>query len=104
MLGQPVLPRECQVEIAVRHLQRQGIKVVALEQAEAAVSFDRFAYPYPLCFVVGHEVAGVAPDVLALADAAVEIPMFGKKQSLNVAVSFGIMAYEILRSWSTGRG
>jgi tRNA G18 (ribose-2'-O)-methylase SpoU len=80
---------------AVRHLQARGVQVVALELVPGARPFDSFAYRFPVCFVVGHEVRGVCPEVLALADAAVAIPMLGAKHSLNVAVSFGIMAYGI---------
>jgi tRNA G18 (ribose-2'-O)-methylase SpoU len=84
---------------AVRALKRVGVSVVALEQTPDAVPFDQYAYKFPLCFVVGHEVRGVSPAVLGLADAAVEIPMAGAKRSLNVAVSFGILAYELRRQW-----
>ena len=84
---------------AVRHLQATGIRVVALEQTEQAVDWLDFACPFPLCFVVGHEVNGVGPEVLALADAVVEIPMAGAKDSLNVAVSFGLLAFELRRRW-----
>jgi 23S rRNA (guanosine2251-2'-O)-methyltransferase len=80
---------------AVRHLQAQAVQVVALELAPAAQPYDRFAYRFPVCFVVGHEIGGVRPEVLALADATVAIPMWGAKHSLNVAVSFGIMAYGV---------
>jgi len=84
---------------AVAHLKASGVAVVALEQAPGAADWTAFAYPFPVCFVVGHEVRGVAPEVLALADAAVEIPMAGAKHSLNVAVSFGVLAFEIRRRW-----
>ena len=60
--------------------------------------------PFPHCFVVGHEVRGVAPELVALADLVVEIPMFGAKRSLNVAVSFGILAYQIRRRWILANG
>lgn len=86
-------------EEAVAALRARRITVVALEQSAGARPFDRTAYAFPVCFVVGHEVRGVAPAVLALADDCVEIPMDGGKQSLNVAVSFGVMAYELRRQW-----
>ena len=64
-----------------------------------AMIWRTFAYRFPVCFVVGHEVRGVSGDVLELADAVVEIPMAGAKDSLNVAVSFGVLAFEIRRHW-----
>lgn len=90
---------------AVRALRERGVQVVALEQVPGAVDWRAYPYAFPLCFVVGHEVRGVAPALLDLADAAVEIPMAGTKQSLNVAVSFGLLAFEIRRHWlEQGRG
>lgn len=84
---------------AAREIKARGLPLIALEQTPAAVAWDDFAYPFPVCFVVGHEVGGVSPEVLALADGVVEIPMAGIKHSLNVAVSFGVMAYEVRRRW-----
>ncbi len=89
---------------AVRHLQSRGVTVVALEQTDQARPFDSVAFPEPLCFVVGHEVDGVSPEVLRQVDAVVEIPMAGQKKSLNVAVSFGVLAYEIRRRRAAGPG
>ncbi len=87
---------------AVRHLRSRGIAVWALEQAPTSRPYDAVAYPFPACFVVGHEVRGVPADLLALADGVVEIPMAGAKRSLNVAVSFGILAYELRRQAVAG--
>jgi len=92
---------------AVRHLRARGVAVIALERARGAHAYDAPAVAFPVCFVVGHEVRGVSADVLALADSRVEIPMAGAKKSLNVAVSFGVMAYELRRQWvarSPGHG
>jgi tRNA G18 (ribose-2'-O)-methylase SpoU len=84
---------------AARHVKSQGLPLVALERTEAAVPWDEFAFPLPHCFIVGHEVRGVGRELLDLADHVVEIPMAGTKHSLNVAVSFGVLAFEIRRRW-----
>ncbi len=84
---------------AAQRIKDQGIALVALEQTSRSVNWQEFQFPFPHCFVVGHEVSGVKSDILDLADYAVEIPMAGTKQSLNVAVSFGILAYEVRRRW-----
>ncbi len=84
---------------AVRRIRSAGLPVVALEQAPDAVDWLEFEYRFPLCFVVGHEVHGVGAQVLELADARVQIPMAGAKHSLNVAVSFGLLAFELRRRW-----
>jgi 23S rRNA (guanosine2251-2'-O)-methyltransferase len=84
---------------AVQAIRARGIQVVALECHPDAVPYDRCAYRFPLCFVVGHERRGIAQDVLAACDTIVAIPMHGAKESLNVAVSFGIMAYAVRSRW-----
>jgi TrmH family RNA methyltransferase len=57
------------------------------------VEFQDFTPRAPVCLVVGNEIAGVDPAILPLADAAVAIPMQGIKNSLNVEVAFGVVAY-----------
>lgn len=84
---------------AVADLRARGVQVVALEQAPGAAPFEEFPYRFPVCFVVGHEVQGVGPATLAAVDACVEIPMAGAKKSLNVAVSFGVLAFHLRRTW-----
>lgn len=84
---------------AAQHIKDQGIALVALEQTSRSVDWDDFQYPFPHCFVVGHEVNGVRSEILDIADHVVEIPMAGTKHSLNVAVSFGILAYQVRRRW-----
>lgn len=84
---------------AAHQVKERGLALIALEQAPGAAPWDAFDYPFPHCFVVGHEVRGVAPGILALADHVVEIPMAGVKHSLNVAVSFGVLAFAIRRQW-----
>jgi 23S rRNA (guanosine2251-2'-O)-methyltransferase len=44
-------------------------------------------------------LTGVSPGILAEADMAIEIPMFGVKQSLNAAVAYGIAVFELVRIW-----
>jgi len=47
----------------------------------------------------GHEVDGLRPELLEMADAHVRIPMLGQKKSLNVATAGGIVLYELLRKY-----
>jgi len=84
---------------AARQVKEQGLTLVALEQSEQSQGWEDFVFPFPHCFVVGHEVQGVSPEILDLADQVVEIPMAGIKHSLNVAVSFGVLAFEVRRQW-----
>ena len=81
----------------------ESIQVIAIEQREQAlqvnkksVPYDKFDYKLPICLIVGNETNGVSKEVLKLADAIVEIPMFGVNISLNVMVSLGIVLYKII--------
>ncbi len=84
---------------AVAALKKRGTTLVAVEQAPGSVPLHDWRCPFPCCFVMGHEVGGVDEEVLAACDQCVEIPMSGAKRSLNVAVTFGIVAVEIRRQW-----
>jgi tRNA G18 (ribose-2'-O)-methylase SpoU len=57
---------------------------------------------FPCCLVVGNEIAGLSPEVISAADTTVEIPMYGTKQSLNVAVAYGIALFDLVRIWKAG--
>ncbi len=82
---------------AVARLKAEGFQIVVLEHTDCSYDFRAAPYRFPLCLVVGHEHHGVSDEVVALADLAVEIPMAGVKESLNVSVAFGIAVYEIAR-------
>jgi tRNA G18 (ribose-2'-O)-methylase SpoU len=79
----------------ILELKQQGYQIVVLEQTDQSVSVEQFRPIKPICLVVGHEVTGVCDKVVDLADAAVEIEMAGVKNSLNVAVAFGVAAYSL---------
>ncbi len=83
----------------VHDLKRQGRQIVVLEQTTAGVDYRRASYRFPLVLIVGHEYQGVAEELVALADLAIELPMHGVKHSLNVSVAFGVAVYEIRRHW-----
>jgi len=74
-------------------LKALGYRIVMLEQTEESCSFEDFEPQGPLCLVIGNEIEGVMQDVSRYCDAAIEIEMAGIKNSLNVAVAFGIIAY-----------
>ncbi len=77
-------------------LRRHNYFIVALEQTPGAIPYHSFAPPpRPLALVVGNEVEGISAALLQQADAVVAIPMLGRKESLNVSVAFGVMAYRL---------
>lgn len=83
---------------ALQQLRGQGYQLVAVERAESSLDFREAHYHFPLALVVGHEFEGIAPEILAECDLIVSLPMHGSKHSLNVAVAFGIAAYEVGRN------
>jgi len=87
---------ENSVEV-VQQLKSEGFKIVILEHTDQPNIYSQVKYEFPMCLVIGHEITGVSDEIVELADMAVEIPMFGIKQSLNVAVAYGITIYEIIK-------
>lgn len=79
----------------IKRLKSQGVFVIALEKVSGAVPLAAFRPKFPLALVLGEEVRGVSREILKLCDEIVQIPMLGKKESLNVSVAFGVAAYEI---------
>ena len=82
---------------AIGELRRFGLTAVALEHSPSAVSPATSAINLPLMLIVGNEVAGVSSPALDLSDHHLEIPMRGVKSSLNAAVAFGMVAWEVVR-------
>lgn len=79
----------------IAKLRKEGYQVIALEQTKTSVDFRKFKPKFPVALIVGNEIKGVSPAILKKCDAAIEIPMRGKKESLNVAVAFGIAIYTL---------
>ncbi len=81
-------------------LKNKGYTICCLELTDSSIPYyDIAKSEFPLCLVVGNEIAGVSKEILDLSDVAIEIPMFGTKQSLNVAVAYGIALFELARIW-----
>jgi tRNA G18 (ribose-2'-O)-methylase SpoU len=77
--------------------QKSKVKIIAIEQSEKSVVYDKADYRFPIALVVGNETTGVSKEVLEIADQIVEIPMWGVNKSLNVIVSLGIVLYELMK-------
>jgi 23S rRNA (guanosine2251-2'-O)-methyltransferase len=84
---------------AIQNLRSEGIGIIAVEQTDAKKTLFGADFSFPVCFVFGYEIEGVSQETLDICDSAVEIPMFGFKGSLNVAVTCGIMLYDALRRY-----
>ena len=95
---------------AVKALQARGYKVYAVEQAHHSISLeqaademkkemvrpgDRTSLKKGVAIVLGHEVFGVAQEVVDACNGCIEIPQYGTKHSLNVSVTAGIVMYAL---------
>ena len=81
----------------VKELQQEGVKVIAIEQAEDAVLLNELEVKAGETYAVifGNEVKGVQQDVVSACDTVVEIPQYGTKHSLNIAVSAGVVIWDL---------
>ena len=88
---------------AVRQLKASGYEVWAVEQATDSVWLDDFRYDPTkrYAIVMGNEVNGVQQRVIDLCDGCIELPQYGTKHSLNVAVTTGIVIYEFAKHLKT---
>ncbi len=82
-------------EKIIKKLKKEGFQILAVEQDKKSIDFKKIKPKYPLALVLGNEVGGIDKKMLALCDVIAEIPMLGKKESLNVSVAFGIIGYRM---------
>lgn len=79
-----------------QELKRQGFQIIALEQSSDSVDYKKVELGDKTLIVVGNEVGGVSKELLKLVDKIIEIPMKGKKESLNVSVATGVALFRLL--------
>ncbi len=80
---------------AVTHLKRRKIAVWAAETTSVSTPYDTVRYPSPVAVVFGNEALGVSREVLDACEEFVQIPMYGFKNSVNVAASVAVIGYRI---------
>ncbi len=81
---------------AVIRLKKEGFFIVAVEQSSRAVDYKKVILPAKVAIILGNETGGVPKNLLDEVDTIAEIPMQGKKESLNVSVSAGIALFRLL--------
>lgn len=80
----------------VKKLKKEGFQIIALEQAENSIDYKKSIGHTKTAIILGNEVEGVSKELLKQCDEIAEIPLVGKKESLNVSVSAGIFLYRLL--------
>ena len=81
----------------INSLKKEKYEIVALEQNKKSIDYRKYKRPQKMAFILGEEVNGIDKNILEKCDKIIEIPMHGKKESLNVSVACGIALFRILR-------
>lgn len=81
-------------------LKKEKYKIFSVEQSKKSIPYYKFPKSYILnykfCLILGNEVKGLSSAILKKSDKILEILMYGKKESLNVGVAFGIVVFHII--------
>jgi tRNA G18 (ribose-2'-O)-methylase SpoU len=86
-----------EIRAAIAELRAEGVTCLALETVAGAPSVAAFEWPFPCALVVGNERFGLDPDVVRACDAAVRIPLAGRKNSLNVVSALAVALFAATR-------
>lgn len=80
----------------VKELKKNGLTIYALEQTRESKPYNQLSIiKFPMALIIGNEISGVSQEILDYCDYALEIPQYGVKHSLNVAVAYGITIFRI---------
>ncbi len=84
---------------ALNDLKQSNYTVYAVEQADGAIMLNDVLIDMnqKSAIVFGNEIKGVGQDIVSASDAVIEIPQIGTKHSLNIAVSVGIVVWELFK-------
>lgn len=88
----------------IKSLREKNVKIVALEITDESIPYYEIKPDdFPICLIIGNEITGISDEVLSMCDFSVEIPQFGIKHSLNVAVAYGIAVFELVKIYITSQ-
>jgi len=77
----------------IEDLKKQGFQIIALEQTKTSIDYRKYKPQQKVALLVGNEKTGLSKQILKRCDKIIHLPMKGQKESLNVAVAFGIISY-----------
>lgn len=80
----------------IAKLKKDGFQIISIEQDEKSIDYKKVKLKNKNAFIVGTEVTGLPKNILMKSDVIAEIPMKGKKESLNVSVSTGVALFRML--------
>lgn len=82
----------------ITKLKKEKYQIIALEQDDKSVDYRKVKKGNTVAIILGEEVNGIDKKILKRCDVIAEIPMHGKKESLNVSVACGVALFRILKS------
>ncbi len=88
---------------AVRAQQARGMPVIALETVAGAPTLETWPWQFPCSIALGSERFGLDPEVVQACDHVMRIPMYGRKNSLNVVMAFTLVAHAARVAWEALR-
>ncbi len=83
------------VSLLIQKLKKENFQIIALEQDKKSIDYRKISLKNKVALIVGNEPRGIDKRILKKCDNIIEIPMYGKKKSLNVAVALGIASYRL---------
>lgn len=83
--------------VVISKLKQEGFQIIAIEQDDKSIDYRKVKTKNPTAIILGGEVKGLSKNVLDKCDVIAEIPMHGKKESLNVSVACGVALFRMLR-------
>ena len=86
----------------LKNLHQTGYRLVGLEQTTDSVDMHRYEFSRKTALVIGNERTGLTPELLALLDDVVELPVWGMPTSYNVATATAMALYEYCRQFPQG--
>lgn len=89
------------IDEAVSYLKVEKYQLIGIEQVKGSIELQNFRteFSQPLALFFGNEVSGLSEDVLPHLDFCIEIPQIGMKHSLNIAVSAGILCWDLFTKY-----
>lgn len=89
---------------ALESLRSAGFAILAVETAVGAQSVWDVRFPFPTALVLGNEALGISNSALEACDGVLQLPCFGRKNSVNVANCAAVVLYAALRQWLEEKG
>jgi len=83
----------------IKKLKKENFKIYSVEITKNSKNMWDIKFPNKTVLIFGNEITGVPEEIMKISDEIIKIPMFGKKESLNVATSVGIVLYEAKRQF-----